>query len=111
MGFIVSDSLDFTKFGVSASGCYVTIRATFSHGKLGAPGAAMYGPTPGPMAASPYTISARWYVYATNDTSLTPLREESIVVNCESVPANPIAAIYAAIKSQHFSGKTLTDDL
>ena len=111
MGFIVAEELAFPKFGVSAAGCYITIKASYSQWKQGG-----YSPMmpmmPLPMQSETpgtYRLYARWFVYAENDSTLTPLREEYLVLDLEEAPANPIATLYAALKSQHFAGKTITD--
>ena len=111
MGFIVAEELNFPRYGVSAAGCYVTIRATYSHNKAGSPSIGM--PFSMPMMpgvqTGPYTLVARYYVYASNDTTLSPLSEDSLMLNLDEAPANPIATLYAALKAQHFAGKTITD--
>lgn len=120
MGFTVAEELTFPRYGVSAAGCYVTIRATYSHNKAGSYtqlSGVGYSPpmmpgANGPQVPSlPYTLVARYYVYASNDTTLSPLLEDSLMLNSETAPANPIATLYAALKDQHFAGKTITDDL
>ena len=116
MGFTVTEELTFPRYGVSAAGCYVTIRATYSHNKAGSQSFGMPPPmmpgANGPQVPSlPYTLVARYYVYASNDTTLSPLLEDSLMLNSETAPANPIATLYAALKDQHFAGKTITDDL
>ena len=111
MGFTVTEELNFPRFGVNAANCYVTIKATYSHYKAGAPYAMPMGmPAPG-ANVGPYILSARWMVYASNDSSLSPLRDETITLNLEAAPANPIVALYNAIKAQNFAGKTCTDNL
>lgn len=111
MGFTVTEALSFPRYGVTAAGCYVTIRATYYHNKVGSNTMGMPMPMPSGPTTGPYVVTARWHVYAANDVSLAPLREESIVLNLETAPANPIVAIYNEIKTQHFAGKTCTDDL
>ena len=112
MGFTVAEELSFPRYGISTSGCYVTIRATYAHNKAGAPNVGMM-PMPQPLSmnaqSSPYTLYARFYVYASNDADLSPLREDTIILNLEEAPANPITTLYAAIISQQFAGKTITD--
>lgn len=111
MGFTVTEELTFPRYGVSAAGCYVTIRATYSHNKAGSQSFGMPPPMMPGAQSGPYTLVARYYVYASNDTTLSPLLEDSLMLNSETAPANPIATLYAALKDQHFAGKTITDDL
>ena len=105
MGFTVAEELNIPKYGITASNCYVTIRAAYTHDKMSS---AMVNMIP---VTGPYVITSRWFVYASNNVNLAPLCDDMIVISCETVPANPIATIYAAVKEQHFAGKTITDDL
>lgn len=113
MGFFVQESVTFPQYGVSATNCYVTIKASFVHVKFGAPGFGMYmGPAqPVATAETPYAITARFFVYTANEAELSPLRETTISLSSVTAFADPIASIYAAIKAQHFDGKTFTDDV
>lgn len=107
MGFTVAEEVNFEKYGVSATDCYVTIRATYSHNKSGSQS---YSPPMIPGAQSgPYTLSARYYVYASQEAGLSPLLEASVMLNVEEAPVNPIQTLYDAIKLQYFAGKTITD--
>lgn len=106
MGFTVAESLTFSKFGVSATNCYVTIRGSYNFSKQGNGMSMMM---PGQQSSSPYSMSARFLVYASNDKTLTPLREEMVYINLTDVPADPFDAIYSAVKTQFFAGKTFTD--
>jgi len=111
MGFTVAEELTFPRYGVSAAGCYVTIRATYSHNKAGSQS---YSPpmmpgANGPQVPSlPYTLVARYYVYASQEAGLSPLAEDSVMLSVDEVPADPIAAIYEKIK-ENYAGKTLVD--
>lgn len=112
MGFTITEELSFSKFGVNAAGCYCTIKGSFAMSKLGSGSSMMYLPTPLPQQPNnetPYTLSARWLVYASNDASLQPLREETISIQLAQPPANCYETVYDAIKAQHFAGKTFTD--
>jgi hypothetical protein len=111
MGFTVEEEIEFPQYGVSAANCYITIKATYTHSKSGAGFIGMHM-SPNPIQQQgPYTLVSRFYVYAANDSSLSPLRESIITIPLEQPPADPIATIYAYIKSEHFAGKTITDDL
>jgi hypothetical protein len=60
-------------------------------------------------SASPYTLSARYMIYASQDAN-RPLKEEWFTLACETIPDDPIAAIYNAIAADKFEGKTITHD-
>lgn len=109
MGFFVAESLNFPQYGVDAENCYVTIKATYTHIKSGAPVIGMYAP-PNSQPGQ-YVITARFFVYADNDPDLSPLRETFISLTSEEPFTDPIASLYTAIKSEHFAGKTITDDI
>lgn len=114
MGFTVAEALEFPKFGLSASECYITIKGAYSQDKW--PYSQPMMPMPMPMQPtednSGYILSARYYIYANSEYSgLQFLSEDWIRVKSDSVLANPFAAIYAEIKSTKFAGKTITDDL
>lgn len=108
MGFTVLEELNFPKFGVNASGCYVTIKGSYSITKLGSGAPVMYMMST-PNNDTPYTLSARWFVCASNGAGLQPLREEVITVSFAQPPANCYNALYVAIKEQYFTGKTFSD--
>jgi hypothetical protein len=119
MGFHVQEEVSFPKLGVSAANTYVTIKATFTHYKQGSNAPMMFPGSMAQFSSSSYNLTSRFMVYAYNPadppnglpTDITPLREDFIYVGKDTVSANPIADLYAAIKLQHFAGKTCTDDL
>jgi hypothetical protein len=111
MGFTVTEELDFSQYGVTVTGCYVTIKASYQHLKLGNQPIGMYLPPSIGQPQGPYSLISKFYVYTSNDTALSPLRESYIVINQEFASEDPIADIYSAIKAQYFAGKTFTDDL
>lgn len=102
MGFSVAEELDFPAYGISIPNCYITIRAAYTHNKHRVP---LSG-----EQESGYLLSARYYVYASQE-STSPLQEETITLNLDTIVDNPIAALYSAIKTQYFLGKTITDIL
>lgn len=105
MGFIITESVDFPKLGISSAGCYVTIRGSYSQYKNGVTG--MFPPMLSPSSA-PYRLYVRYYIYAAHDLELTPLKEEYIGFDCEESVTDPIDYIYQKIKDM-FAGKTFTD--
>ena len=110
MGFTVAEELTFPRYGVSAAGCYVTIRATYSHNKAGSHPPMMPGANGPQVDSLLYTLVARYYVYASQEAGLSPLAEGSVMLSVDEVPADPIAAIYEKIK-ENYVGKTLVDVL
>ena len=109
MGFFVEEKIDFPQLGINIANCYVTIRATFSHMKRNFP---IPGFTPITYDNSGnYTLVAKYYIYSGNSLELNPLKEDFIAVTVDALPADPVTALYDAIKTQHFAGKTITDDL
>jgi len=108
MGFFVNEETPFPNYGITISNSYITIKACYTQHK-----SPVY--TPGPnnqqIQSIKYSVIARWYVYATKSEALQSLKDDTISVAFDEVPVNPIAALYAAIKEQHFVGKTFTDDL
>lgn len=111
MGFNVVEEVDFPQYGVAVTGCYVTIRASYQHLKFGNQPMGMYLPPSVGQPVGPYSLVAKFYVYTSNDSSLSPLREAYVIVNQEAASSTPIADVYAAVKAQYFAGKTFTDDL
>lgn len=113
MGFTVTEEVTFPQYGVTAANCYVTIKASYTHVKVGAPNFGVYMPTiqPTNYPNGSYTLTARFYVYTANNPELSPLRETTIFVNAETASEDPIATLYTYIKSEYFAGKTCTDDL
>lgn len=96
MGFTITESVVVREFGLSAPGFYVTIHATYAHGKGG-------------DATHPYYLQASWMMYATQEMGLQPLRTDSIVVPLAAPSTTPFADLYAAIKAQCFPDKTCVD--
>lgn len=112
MGFFITESIDFPVYGVSAAGCYITVKGSYIHQKSGASSLGMMAPMSMPgTTLSPYTLVARYYVYASKEEGLTPLHEDTIRIGVETIVDNPLATIYNNLKSQKFTGKTFTDDL
>ena len=109
MGFTVTDDLTFNRYGVTVAGCYVTIKATYSHNKLGIQ-QAIPSMIPGDPAL-PYQLSARYYVYSDQAGSdvMSCLDEGYVSISTATVQDNPIATLYAAIKQRYFSDKTTVD--
>ena len=108
MGFFVNEEMPFPNYGISVSNSYVTIKACYTQHK-----SPVYTNDPNnqQVATMKYSIIARWYVYATKSDNLQSLKDDTVSIQFDEVPYNPIAALYAAIKDQHFAGKTFTDDL
>jgi hypothetical protein len=108
MGFTVNESVSIPKLGISVQNCYVTIKAFLYHfpstnmpvmmGRIENPG--------------PYNIYSSWYIYSSNDKTLSPLQESKIVVRLDVAPTtNMFDIVYTAIKANNFAGLTCTDVL
>lgn len=105
MGFTIEQKIDCTRFGIQCSGCYVTIKCSLQLSK----GNSM----PMPMQQQqpkPYVISARYYIYSSqNYSEIQPLFDDHFVCSFDEPPTNPAAQLYAELKSTKFAGLTLTD--
>ena len=114
MGFDISNPLTMPKLGVTVSGVHVTIKGSYVLQKQGASMVSSMGPN-GPIPVpqqSLWTLLTRVYVYGNSTyTDLTPLVEDSFMLPLDSIPSTPCAVLYAAIKSQMFSGHSAVDVL
>lgn len=111
MGFFITESIDFPVYGVSAAGCYITVKGSYIHQKAGVNSLGMMAPIVSSIPQPAYTLVARYYVYASKEDGLSPLHEDTIRIGVETIVDDPLATIYNNIKSQKFSGKTFADDL
>jgi hypothetical protein len=104
MGFTIEQKIDCTRFGIQCSGCYVTIKCSLQVSK----GNSM--PMMMQQQQKPYVISARYYIYsAQNYSEIQPLFDDQFVCSFDEPPTNPVAQLYAELKSTKFAGLTLTD--
>lgn len=108
MGFFITEPIVIDDYKVNPANCYVTIRASYQQYKAGYGSNAPMGLGTG--SPSPYSLSARYFIYAAQDAT-KPLKEDWFSLSCETVPANPLGALYAAIVADKFPGKTITADI
>lgn len=112
MGFDISGPLTVPKLGVTVSGAHITIKGSYVMQKRGSEMVNLVGPN-GPIPIkqqSPWTLLTRVYVYGNAAyTDLTPLIEDSFSLPLDIITSTPHAVLYAAIKSQMFSGHSIVD--
>lgn len=109
-GFTVTDELKVAPLGISVTNAYVTVKETYQHGRRGMGGIGI------PMGAGgdatkPYVMSCQYYVYAANNADLQPLQQLPFYTELTAVPANPLVALYTALKADKFPGLTVVDDM
>lgn len=79
----------------------VTIRGSYALQKVNTP-MILPGVRPPTSPSEPTTgwnLSARYWIYAHQDyNNIHPIYQSSVSVNCANVPADPFAALYAALK-------------
>lgn len=102
MGLLVADTLVVSRFGVSISNFYVTIRSTYRLVKGRMP----------PFSDSLYTITAEYYIFTSQESgALEPILKDTVMVGSEVFPENPVQLIYTQLKNSIFQGMTVTDDM
>lgn len=109
-GFTVTEELKVAALGISVTNAFVTVKETYQHGRRGL-GMGMPIMLPGGDSAKPYVIACQYYVYAADNADLQPLQQLPFYVELATVPTNPLATLYAALKADKFPGMTLTDTL
>lgn len=111
MGFFIVEEIKIQELGVSVSNSYITVKGTYNCVKKGNG----FYPTPmgGVPSDKPYHLQATYYIFATNNNELKPLRTETVYYPIDELPLNNnnIKEIYDKIKADKFSNLTYTDDI
>jgi len=110
-GFTVAEEIKVAALGVSVTNAFVTVKETYQHGRRGLGTMGLPMMLPGSDVTKPYVISCQYYVYAADSADLQPLQQLPFYVELATVPTNPLATLYAALKADKFPGMTLTDTL
>jgi hypothetical protein len=93
MGFIINESVDFPRIGISLSNVYVTIRGSYHLHKIN----------------DTYNLNAPYLIYTKFDiTGLSSIETGFVDIKMLTFPADPVNLIYAEIKAK-YPGKTFTD--
>jgi hypothetical protein len=109
MGFDCKEELTIPRFGLLLAGCYVTLKGSVNQTKGQNRPFAMPGVPMANSTLSAYTLSGQYSIYANKDAP-EPLFQEYIQMGLDEAPTDPLNQLYQYLKSQKFSGKTLTDN-
>lgn len=106
VGFTLASTVSLPAYGLSVTGAYVTLRDTYQVTKAGVP--APLSPLPFNSVSGPYVVSGQYFIFATNNESLTPLVVQRISVASSTWPTDPLGLLYTAVKAE-FPSATIQD--